>query len=66
MLAHIDSSDPTGAHHWLPFIGIIFGTLGMYWVLGVAYVRRLFSRLAEFGKKVLEKYKHWDDTRPLG
>lgn len=57
MLAHIDSSDPTGVHHWLPFIGVIFGTLGMYWVLGLAWLRDNLKRLLTLAKGFFARLK---------
>ena len=50
MLAHIDSSDPTGIHHWLPMLATLLGTLAMYWVLGMAWIRDSVKRLITLAK----------------
>lgn len=57
MLAHIDSSDPTGVHHWLPMFATLFGTITMYWVLGMAWLREGVKRLFTLAKDFFARLK---------
>lgn len=57
MLAHIDGADPLGLHHLLPVVAAFFGTLGMYWLLGVAWLRDKLRHLVTLAKGLFGRLK---------
>jgi hypothetical protein len=50
MLQHYVNQDPAHLHHLLPMVATLFGTLGMYWILGWAWVRDSIRRVFTLAK----------------
>lgn len=57
MFAHYTEQDPASIHHLLPLFVTLFGTLSMYWILGIAWVRDFFRKLITLAKGFFARLK---------
>lgn len=57
LVAHYAEQDPASFHHILPMIATLFGTLGMYWILGRVWLREVVKRLFTVAKDLFARLR---------